>query len=319
MLLSHTQKWKIVKNLLWKNWGLFILWVWMFAGINFYLNDLSVVWWGFLEYEYSIKIPYIFFGISNALLIWLSINLLIDKMKELRNLRPWATIFSLVWTFIALLTWGCPWCIAGVFPLFVGLIWVNTTLYSLPFKGVELQILSFLFLIIGIYFLSKDMSCWLKKHKKQFPHQKKLLAIMWVSLVGIVNAGYLTYYALNPQTHIYTFWWQWWRGFSCDYNDVLSCSGVFNESFAWIYWIPFSLIAVMWYLLLFIVALYALLKIMKNHFTILLRLSVLWIIFNMYIIFNEYLVWVYCILCLICTMSIMIIGILSGLGKFGRK
>jgi len=309
-MLSKIQKQKIIKNLSWKNLWLFFLWVIIFSGINYHFNEIAVLWLGFLDYENSIKIPYIAFGLSNALLVWLSMNLLIDKMKELKSLNPWAGVLSMLWTFFALLTGACPGCIAWIFPLFVGLFGSQISMYSLPFHWVELQVLSFAFLIIWIYFLSKDMTCKIQP-KTNIMHKKKLISIIILALVGTFNAAYLTYYAYLSKTTAKVFWWWGVGGFACDYNDIFSCSSVFNESFAWIFWIPFSAIALVVYPVLAIVALLGLLGKMKNHFTVLLMMAIWGLIFNGYIIYNEYVAWVYCLLCLMCTGIIIVIWILS--------
>ncbi len=317
-MLSKTQKQKIKQNLSWKNLALFFLWIAIFSGVNFYFNDLSTLWLGFLHYGNNIRIPYIFFGLSNALLIWLSINLLIDKMKELRSLNPWAGLFSMVWTFVALLTWACPGCIAWIFPVFVGMFGSNISMYSLPYHWVELQVLSFAFLLIWIYFLSKDMTCKIQP-KTKIMHKKKLISIILLALVGTFNAAYLTYYAYLSKTTAKV-WGGWGVGsFACDYNDTFSCSSVFNESFAWIFWIPFSAIALVVYPVLVIVALLGLLGKMKNHFTVLLIMSVWGLMFNGYVIYNEYVVWVYCALCLACTWIIIAIGVLSKIAMCKNK
>ena len=310
-MLTQIQKQKIIKNLSWKNLGFFFLWVISFSAINFYFNEMWTLGLGFMHYENSIKIPYVFFGIMNALLIWLSINLLIDKMKELKSLNPWAWLLSMVWTFFALLTWACPGCIAGIFPVFVWLFGSTVSMYSLPFHWVELQVLSFAFLIIWIYFLSRDMTCKIKS-KIKIMHKKKLISIIVLALVGTFNAAYLTYYAFVAQAaKTQVFGWKAELGFACDFNSTFSCSSVFNESFAWILWVPFSAIALVIYPVLAIVALLGLLGKMKKHFSILLAMAIWGLMFNGYVIYNEYVVWVYCALCLACTWIIIAIWVMS--------
>lgn len=62
---------------------------------------------------------------------------------------------------------GCPSC--GV-PL-LGLIGFPLALYSLPFKGLELKVLSILFLVVGIYLISKNINKNLvcQQQKSGFP------------------------------------------------------------------------------------------------------------------------------------------------------
>jgi uncharacterized membrane protein len=309
-MLTTTQKNKIKDNLSGKNLAFFFLWVIIFFWINIYFNDLQTLWFWFLHYENYIKIPYIIFWLLNPLLIWLSINLLIDKIKEIKTLNPKTWFLSFMWTFLALLTWACPWCIAGIFPVFVWMFGSNISINSLPFHWTELQLLSFVFLIIWIYYLSKDMTCKIKP-KIKIMHKKKLLIILVLSIAWIIDAAYLTYIAFLSKAQTKIFWGEGDLWFACDVNSTFSCSSVFNESFAWILWIPFSGIALAVYPILAIIALLWLKGKIKNHFKILLILAILGLLFNLYVIFNEYLIWAYCLLCLICTWIIITIWTLS--------
>ena len=199
-MLSKIQKQKIIKNLTWKNLAFFLLWVIIFSWINFYFNDIKTLWFWFMDYKNSVKIPYIVSMILNSFLVALSINLLIDKMKEIKSMNPSAWIFSMFWTFFALLTWACPWCIAWIFPLFVWLFGSNLSMYSLPLHWVELQILSFVFLVVWVYFLSKDMTCNIKKKKKWLIQNKPLLIKLVVGgiiLLTLIYWGYLLYESLT--------------------------------------------------------------------------------------------------------------------------
>ena len=311
-MLNNIQKNKIKKNLSWKNLILFFLWIVIFMWINIYFNDLLVVWLWFLEYENYIKIPYIIFGILDTILIALSINLLIDKLKEIKSLNPSAWLFSMIGTFIALLTWACPWCIAWIFPTFMWIFGSNISMYSLPFHWTELQVLSFIFLIIWIFYLSLDMTCKIKIKKEKIQNRIKLFFILIWWIIWTINATYLTIQAYNIKDSLKVFGGSnkniW---FACDLNSTFSCSSVFKEDFAWMFWIPFSEIALAVYPIVAIIAILALFWKIKNHFKYLIFLSIWWILFNWYIIYNEQMVWTYCLLCLACTAIIITIWILS--------
>lgn len=322
-MLTEIQKNKIKNNLSWKNLIFFFLWVIIFFWINIYFNDLITLWFSFLDYKNYIKIPYIIFWIINPLLIWLSMNLLIDKMKEIKTLNPKSWFFSFIWTFLALLTGACPWCIAGIFPVFVWIFGSNITMNSLPLHWTELQILSFVFLVFWIYFLSKNMTCKIKPQIKIMWKIKLIIvALLW--LAWTIDATYLTNEAYKIKDKLQTFGWFGWEKIwmACDVNSTFSCSSVFKESFAWILWLPFSEIALLVYPIFILIAILWLKWKIKNPFKILLIIAILWIIFNWYIIINEYLIWSYCLLCLICTTIIMIIWFLSILwlkNKNGKK
>jgi uncharacterized membrane protein len=147
---------------------------------------------------------------------------------------------------------------------------------------------------------------------------KKLITIIIISFIASINAGYLTYnaYLLKVSQGGQFNLWVWntnsdivW--FACDFNSTFSCSSVFTNDFAWILWIPFSLIALIVYPIIIVIAYLWIKKKIQNVYKILLIMVIWWIFFNWYVIVNEYLIWVYCFLCLICTAIIIAIWGLS--------
>ncbi len=142
-------------------------------------------------------------------------------------------------------------------------------------------------------------------------HRKKLISIIMLALVWTFNAAYLTYYAFQSKADVPVYGWWWVWSFACDYNNVISCSWVFNQDFAWILWLPFSAIALIVYPVLAIFATLWLFWKIKNHFKILFFMALGGLIFNGYVITNEYFANVYCALCLICTVIIIAIGVMS--------
>lgn len=138
---------------------------------------------------------------------------------------------------------------------------------------------------------------------------KKLIAIFISAIIWAGNAIYLTIAAFSINKWALGVWTV--NSFVCDINNVFSCSSVFSNSFAWIFWIPFSLIAMFVYPIIAIIALLWIFWKIKNPFKILFIIWILWLLFNGYIIVNEYLIWAYCLLCLICTAIIIFILILS--------
>lgn len=162
-MLNFSQKQKIKKSFSSPYIYLFILWFFIFFFINFYFNEIYVIWFSVFHYWIKIYLPYVFFTLFNTFLIALSINLIILKVKEVRSISSKWWFFWTVWTFFALLTWACPWCVAWIFPAFMWMFGSHYTMMELPLMWLELQIISFVFLLFWIYFLSKDMSCKLKK------------------------------------------------------------------------------------------------------------------------------------------------------------
>jgi len=139
---------------------------------------------------------------------------------------------------------------------------------------------------------------------------KKLIFIIIISIIATFNAVYLTYMAYSISLPQVFWWWVFtWvadTAFACDINATFSCSTVFTNDFAWIFWVPFSLLALFVYPLIILVAILWLLWKTNKHYLIILIISILWLLFNGYIIINEYLISTYCFLCLICTVIIII-------------
>lgn len=144
---------------------IFILVLVIYSLFNFWLNDLFVLGFEFLKYSWYISIPFSFFLIINSLLVAININLLIARYKLIKSITPEAGFFGAIGTFFALLAGACPGCVAGFFPVVAGVFGSTITLSSLPFYGVEIQLISFLFLLMGMNFMSNDFVCSAKIKK----------------------------------------------------------------------------------------------------------------------------------------------------------
>ncbi|NCO11621.1 hypothetical protein GW924_03390 [Candidatus Pacearchaeota archaeon] len=85
-----------------------------------------------------------------------SINgiLIYIKYKERKRCRGVGT--AGVGTAGGLIAGVCPLCVAGLFPLILGLLGISFSFGSLPFQGIEVQILVILILFISYKQISKD-------------------------------------------------------------------------------------------------------------------------------------------------------------------
>lgn len=141
---------------------------------------------------------------------------------------------------------------------------------------------------------------------------KKLYAIIALSVFSIANAIYLAIAAfwVKAQKEVSLF---------CDVSETISCANLFNYDFAWLFWIPFPMIAIPVYSIIIILTLLAIFNKIKFHFKALIAMSLWWISFNAYIIYNEFIVWVFCLACLACALSILSIWIISIFGLKEQK
>ena len=144
----------------------------------------------------------------------------------------------------------------------------------------------------------------------------KLIIISIISSLAFFNAFYLSYdwlFAVQSASSLYfPIWNISWGGSFCDISETLSCSTVLQNPLSQIYWIPFPVIALFVYPLIFIVTLLWLFWKIKKHFKILTIMWAGWILFNWYFIYQEiFNIWAFCPLCLLCSAIIITIFVLS--------
>lgn len=152
---------------------LLFLWFLIFFSLNIYLNEIYVTGYSLLHSSLYITIPFISFLLINTTLTAISINLIIIKYREIKSLSSKNSILSTIGVFFAFLSGGCPGCVAGIFPTLVGIFGSTITLNSLPLYGFELQLIATILLLIGIYYLSKDLTCEIKKPKSKQKKKRK--------------------------------------------------------------------------------------------------------------------------------------------------
>lgn len=128
-----------------------------------------------------------------------------------------------------------------------------------------------------------------------------MLSILILSFLATLNAWYSTHYALtlNKASN--------WSN-ACNIANMFSCSSVFQQDFAWFFWLPFTVIALVVYPIILILAI-AWIKWYKKSSLIISILTFWWLIFNFWILYSKFSAWVYCALCLAC--SVIIVSILT--------
>lgn len=142
--------------------GTFIISVCVFLALNYYLNDLNTIGIFYvLHLPPAVHVPYIVFTFINTVLFGVSIVLIVERIRTLRKVGlVTGTGVSAFGSFIGLLAGACPGCIAGLFPAVVGVLgFGSVTLVRMPFYGAELQVVSAVLMVIGIFFLLKPMVC----------------------------------------------------------------------------------------------------------------------------------------------------------------
>ncbi len=103
--------------------------------------------------QYAFLTLLLFTGIS--LLSGLYFSLLFYKVLAVLPLRKKISSFAGSGAFLlGIFSTGCPMC--GAFLL--GLFGFPLALFFMPFKGLELRFLSFLFLLLAVYLMSKELT-----------------------------------------------------------------------------------------------------------------------------------------------------------------
>jgi hypothetical protein len=120
----------------------------------------------FLTYKLYFAIPFFILNmIIVPLLVSTTIILLLEKIKQIKQLSNKKTFLGITGTFFGILGGACPGCFVGIFPAIFGIFGITANLTILPLKGIELLILSAILLTISIFYLSKEISC---KNKNKF-------------------------------------------------------------------------------------------------------------------------------------------------------
>lgn len=137
----------------------FIFLFFLYLFFNIWINKLYITYRVLIDnFYYGFFL--IFFMIFVAFLTALNINLIIIKFKEYKKFNYESGWFTSIAVFLGFMGGACPGCIVGLFPAFVGIFFGSTSsLNILPLKGIELQILSVILLILSANLLSKNNVC----------------------------------------------------------------------------------------------------------------------------------------------------------------
>lgn len=96
----------------------------------------------------------IFLSLTTGFLVAVLSVLLFVRYKERKNCSK-SGFFAGVGSVGGLAVGVCPLCVAGVFPLVLGVLGISFTFASLPFQGIEVQLLVTVFLLLGLFLLRK--------------------------------------------------------------------------------------------------------------------------------------------------------------------
>jgi hypothetical protein len=143
-----------------------------YVGLNVFLNRIYITLPGMIDFKTLwFVIPYITFNfLIVPFLVGLTVSLSVKRFKELKLMNGSkagsGSFLGSLGVIGGIIGGACPACIAGFLPAILGVFGVaGFSLYVLPFKGLEVQLLSSALLIWAVLLLSKEPTCKVKFKK----------------------------------------------------------------------------------------------------------------------------------------------------------
>lgn len=138
-------------------------------------------------------------------------------------------------------------------------------------------------------------------------NSKKLIVIILLAIIAFINATYLSYHAF-----LIDFTTSLTSSSFCDISNKFSCSNVLVSPESKFFWYPFTMVSMIVYPIILLIALLWYFGKVRIPFNILAYTWLFWTIFNSYYIFKEaFYIGSFCPLCLMCFGIIITIFILS--------
>ena len=126
--------------------------------LNFYISGFNSTFQLILKYASTVNWLEIIISITFSLIIGILIAfnsvLLYIKYKEKQKCKN-QTVLAGLGTIGGLATGFCPLCVTGLFPLMLGLLGITFSFASLPFNGLEIQLLVIIILFISYKMIRK--------------------------------------------------------------------------------------------------------------------------------------------------------------------
>src|SRR3989344_5705132 len=124
----------------------------IYSTLNFYTSGFNNTFQLILKYASTVNWLEIIISITFSLIIgiFVALNsvLLYIKYKERQKCKN-QTILAGLGAIGGLATGFCPLCVAGLLPLILGLLGITLSFASLPFNGLEIQLLVIIILFIS--------------------------------------------------------------------------------------------------------------------------------------------------------------------------
>ncbi len=155
------ERYSKVKSSVSRKFPLFLLIFLFYFIVNILVNNLYITFPTLLHINVIFLVPYLLFNLIISLLVSVNGVLVIEKIKELNQIKKSGGMVGLG-IFGGLLGSACPGCFAGLFPAFVGLFGITASLGNLPLNGLELQVFSSFILVVSLVLLTNENKCEVK-------------------------------------------------------------------------------------------------------------------------------------------------------------
>jgi len=126
--------------------------------LDIYLNKTYITYKTIFTHGAYYFIPFILLITLIPILVSLNINLIFIKFKDLNKISK-ASGFAALGAFWGIFGGACPSCFIGLLPAMLGLFGIVLNLGNLPLMGLEIQLFSIIFLILGTFYLTRDNKC----------------------------------------------------------------------------------------------------------------------------------------------------------------
>lgn len=148
-----------MKNILKKPYIFWIITIFLiYTILNFYISGFNNTFILILKYASTVNwtelIISIIFSITIGILVALNSVLVYIKYKERQKCKN-QTVLAGLGAIGGLATGFCPLCVTGLFPLILSMIGITFSFASLPFKGIEIQFVVIILLIISYKMLKR--------------------------------------------------------------------------------------------------------------------------------------------------------------------
>jgi len=147
-LLNRTMKAIFKKPYIYWFFGIFIFYLILNVLVSGFYNTLPLI------ITYASTVNWLKLGLSLTLtfvigfLVAINTVLVYIKYKERKKCKGVGT--ASVGTVGGLIVGVCPLCVTGIFPLLLSLVGITFSFASLPFQGIEVQILIILILLFSL-------------------------------------------------------------------------------------------------------------------------------------------------------------------------